>query len=193
MCLGISQYPELMVIVNKLKLDTIPISYEVVDWNKTFEVLDGTSRIDFVIANYELHINKNRNNGNTVYLYRPTLIKYNSFYIICKEKNIKSFKEVKKQGMTIKNTIKFICDQLNKLERPIKVFACEETDHLESFKNFNNLFGKPLLTNVQISQTGTPKEILQDFIDSDDGIYIGGIPERINLLKRKLFIVYRNK
>jgi len=190
MCIGISQYPELMVLVRNLNHNETPISHSIVPWNRTFEALDGTSTIDFVIANYELHMKKNREIGDTVYLYRPTLIKYNSFYIICKEEGIKTFKDLKTQSKSIKNTINELFDQLNKLEKTIKVFACEETDHLESFSHFNNLYGTPLLKSPSLQKTGSPKEILRDFIKSDGGLFIGGIPERVNLLKQSEFSLF---
>lgn len=183
-CIGISPYPELMILEKKLKDKNIPIAIRYIPWDETFSHFQSGENIDFVFANWELC--QKQNSRHTDFIYRGDLIKYNSFYLISNNNDIKSFDELEDEFPDSKERIIKTFEQFNDKDRNTVIFASEKTDHKENFLKFNSIFGKNLLDKYELHTKGSPKEILTDFISSKNGdLFIGGIPERINLLKNK--------
>ncbi|WP_143569794.1 hypothetical protein [Tenacibaculum agarivorans] len=187
LCIGISEYPELMILKKKLENSFMNnINIKRVDWDKTIEVISKrmNDRVDIVIANRgKCDIENER---TIEYIYSNQLIAYKSFYVLYKNMEIENFTYIytrnRKQG---KNKRESIIDTFNQIPKNTLVYVNGNTDHYNNFIEINKLFGKefiesPVLKSVSDEQDG----ILIEFIDQDDPcLFIGGIPERINLLK----------
>lgn len=182
--IGIPPFPELTILNKELKDKKINIVTKSVPWNETFDhFLDG-KRIDFVIANFDLCNKKNSIKRSFDFIYRADLIKYNSFYLIAKNTKLKSFNELSKEIINTKECLLNTMSQFNLQNKKTILYACEKSDHAESFRKFNSIFKDDLIKSYEIRGQGSSREILRDFIMSRDAdLYIGGIPERINLLK----------
>ncbi len=180
-CIGISPFPELMIIQKELRDNKSKLVVRNIPWNETLNHFFEGEKVDIVISNSEVCHDKNRNNP-TNYIYRGDIIKYNSFYVISKKKGIKTYKELSEEFPNTEDCIIKTMEQFNSNGDTI-IYACNKTDHAKSFKKFNEMYGKPLIKNPIIRGDGSSKDNLKDFIQKNGDIYIGGIPERINLLK----------
>ena len=142
-CLGVSEYPELMILEKKLHEVLDDVKIKKVAWDKTFdEISKIDKRVDLVIANRDKFDHENR--PTTKYIYFNQLISYNSFCIIYKGLDIKSFERIYTNDGK-KNKKQSIIDTFKQVPENTIVFANENTDHYNSFNKVNNLFGFQLI------------------------------------------------
>ncbi|MFY0602748.1 MAG: hypothetical protein JXQ93_02280 [Flavobacteriaceae bacterium] len=185
LCIGISEYPELMILEKKLNGVLRDIKIKNVAWDKTFEEISKRDkRVDLVIANRDKFDSENR--PVTKYIYSNQLVAYNSFSIIHKGFEIESFDEVYKRTKNKRNSI---IKTLKQIPENTIVFVNGNTDHYNSFIKVNKLFGEELIKKPLIRGASDELDgVLKDFIDEDEpSLFVGGIPERINLLKNEKY------
>ncbi len=181
-CVGVSPFPELHLLKESLIEYTPKYKSLEVPWSQVFKrVSKNKSRIDLIIANKSEY--KAIDNPNFELRYISQLITYNSFYIISKGFELNSFKEFWRQGLTKENSLKKTLEQFN--EKTI-IYIDKNTDYLTSFYSINSIYGYQLISEPIIRSSTRSDETFLDFINSKEPcLFVGGIPEKINLLKNK--------
>lgn len=181
---GISEYPELMLIyygIEKKYFKGFNIIIRVFKWNNLIDALNR-DQVDVIISNKDL-INK-KNDTAFEYIFHKDLFSYSSFYLISRNNSeLKSFSQLKEKMKKRDFEVLFATfNQFNNGNETI-VMAAKETDHYNTFEKLNKYFGNNLIEKPIIFGEESPQELLSDFIDGTGDIYVGGIPERISLLK----------
>lgn len=184
--IGISQYPELMLLYNGIEkgyFKGLNIEIDIFKWNNLVDALNG-SDVDAIIANKDL-INK-KNDTYFRYIFSSDVFKYSSFYIFSRNTNsLKSFQEIKQNSSPGVKYLDILFETFNQFNKgyDVRVLASKETDHFETFTKLNSYFGNSLIEKTFVIGDDSPHELFNAFLEETGDIYVGGIPERISLEK----------
>lgn len=193
-CLGISPFPELFLLKQRLSKTMPYLKVIELPWNQVFDEISKDERVDMVVANKTKY--KLTDSPNLELRYVSQLATYESFYIISKGFEIKSFKELYSEE---KGSDECLKETLRQLDKKTIVYIDKNTDYENSFEVINSIYGERLIKEIELRPRQryrrTDKAFL-DFIKSKEKcLFVGGIPERINLLKNeeyKLLIEYED-